>query len=385
MERQPRRDTRKGPTRSPRQKSAAPSLAIEGQVIEASSTPLDLPEIQTSRLLPFNPKVAAMERAEIQDTKTPLGQYFRDISRIPLLTPTQEVEFAKKIEQGNTARATLMLAEPEQVPNKTELEAQVAEAERVRRLFVESNTRLVVSVAKRYIGRGMSFWDLIQEGNIGAMKAVEKFDYRKGFKFSTYATWWIRQAVTRALADHARTIRLPMHVGEFLRRYYRLDRRLTEDLGQEPLIEEIAAEMDTTPERTQRLLKAAQLPLQMSLPVGDRGDNEGTELGDLLEDFGAHDRLEKAGETAALRRDLDDIMASLTRRERQVLELRYGFDADGDGDPVEPMTLDDIAERIINKATGKPITRERVRQIEDKALKKLRHPSRSKKLRDYLE
>ena len=258
--------------------------------------------------------------------------YLKDIGRVPLLSAEREVELAKRMEEGD---------------------------EEAKRILSEANLRLVVSIAKRYVGRGMQFLDLIQEGNLGLMKAVEKFDYRKGFKFSTYATWWIRQSITRAIADQARTIRIPVHMVETINKQVRATRQLLQKLGREPSPEEIAEFIGSTPERVREIQKIAQDPVSLETPIGEEEDSH---LGDFIEDSNA--------EANMLREQLISVLSTLTPREEKVLRLRYGIDDS------HPRTLEEVGKEF-------NVTRERIRQIEAKALRKLRHPNRIKKLKDY--
>ena len=271
----------------------------------------------------------------------PVRMYLKEIGKVPLLTAEEEVALALKIEEGD---------------------------QEAKQRLAEANLRLVVSIAKRYVGRGMQFLDLIQEGNMGLMKAVEKFDYRKGFKFSTYATWWIRQAITRAIADQARTIRIPVHMVETINKLIRIQRQLLQDLGREPTPEEIGAEMDLPTEKVREILKIAQEPVSLETPIGEEDDSH---LGDFIEDQDATSPAEHAA-YELLKEQLEDVLDTLTDREENVLRLRFGID---DG---RTRTLEEVG-----KVFG--VTRERIRQIEAKALRKLRHPSRSKQLKDFLE
>lgn len=271
----------------------------------------------------------------------PVRMYLKEIGRVDLLSAEEEVELATRIEQGD---------------------------EEAKRRLAEANLRLVVSIAKRYVGRGMLFLDLIQEGNMGLIKAVEKFDYRKGFKFSTYATWWIRQAITRAIADQARTIRIPVHMVETINKLIRVQRQLLQELGREPTPEEIGKEMDLSTEKVREILKIAQEPVSLETPIGEEDDSH---LGDFIED---QEALAPADAAAyeLLKEQLEDVLDTLTDREENVLRLRFGLD---DG---RTRTLEEVG-----KVFG--VTRERIRQIEAKALRKLRHPSRSKRLKDFLD
>ncbi|MCP0886181.1 RNA polymerase sigma factor RpoD [Ligilactobacillus sp. WILCCON 0076] len=272
----------------------------------------------------------------------PVRMYLKEIGRVNLLTADQEVALALRIENGD---------------------------EEAKQRLAEANLRLVVSIAKRYVGRGMSFLDLIQEGNMGLMKAVEKFDYRKGFKFSTYATWWIRQAITRAIADQARTIRIPVHMVETINKLIRIQRQMLQDLGREPTPEEIGAEMDMPTEKVREILKIAQEPVSLETPIGEEDDSH---LGDFIEDQDATSPADHAA-YELLKEQLESVLDTLTDREENVLRLRFGLDDGG-----RTRTLEEVG-----KVFG--VTRERIRQIEAKALRKLRHPSRSKQLRDFLE
>ncbi len=295
--------------------------ALPGAVVEIADEDLELPD-----------------GISVDD---PVRMYLKEIGRIPLLTPEEEVTLAKANEAGD---------------------------EEAKRHLAEANLRLVVSIAKRYVGRGMLFLDLIQEGNLGLIKAVEKFDYRKGYKFSTYATWWIRQAITRAIADQARTIRIPVHMVETINKLIRVSRQLLQELGREPTPEEIAQEMDVSVERVREIMKVAQEPVSLEIPIGEEEDSH---LGDFIEDEEAPAPAEAAS-YLLLKEQLEEVLETLTLREKRVLRLRFGLD---DG---RARTLEEVGQVF-------GVTRERIRQIEAKALRKLRHPSRAKRLKDYLE
>lgn len=300
----------------------------------------------------------------IDDT---VSLYLKEISRIPLLTAAQEVEYARGMEMGKRARYRLNKNHVSPA-ERARLEAKIREGEMYRQKLIKANFRLVVSIAKKYIGRGVSFLDLIQEGNIGLIRAVEKFDHHRGFKFSTYATWWIRQAITRAIADQGRTIRVPVHMCERINKLTRVSRQLVQELGREPTSEEIAKELGTTSRKVERIIKISQRPLSLEMPVGEEQDSH---LGDFIPDemtLGPTD----AASHQLLREQMEDILTSLSPREGRVLQLRFGL-KDG-----KAHTLEEVGKKF-------GVTRERIRQIEAKALRKLRHPSRSRKLRDYLE
>jgi RNA polymerase primary sigma factor len=284
---------------------------------------------------------AELEPLEGVSIDDPVRMYLKEIGKVPLLTPAEEIKLAKRMERGD---------------------------EEAKRRLIEANLRLVVSIAKKYVGRGMLFLDLIQEGNLGLIRAVEKFDWRKGYKFSTYATWWIRQAITRALADQARTIRIPVHMVETINKLIRVSRQLLQELGREPTPEEIGQAMKMPTERVREILKIAQEPISLETPIGEEEDSH---LGDFIEDQDALAPAEAASFTM-LKEQLEGVLDTLTPRERKVLKLRFGLD---DG---RPRTLEEVGREF-------GVTRERIRQIEAKALRKLRHPSRSKRLKDFIE
>jgi len=306
------------------------------------------------------------EGTNIED---PVRMYLKEIGKVPLLSAEEEIELAQKMEAGDLAKSQLEEdGDSLDEDAKKELEELVNQGDYAKKKLAEANLRLVVSIAKRYVGRGMLFLDLIQEGNLGLIKAVEKFDYRKGYKFSTYATWWIRQAITRAIADQARTIRIPVHMVETINKLIRVSRQLLQELGREPSPEEIAEEMDIPVERVREILKISQEPVSLETPIGEEEDSH---LGDFIQD----DNVPVPADAAAftlLKEQLVEVLSTLTEREQKVLRLRFGLD---DG---RARTLEEVGKEF-------NVTRERIRQIEAKALRKLRHPSRSRKLRDYLE
>jgi RNA polymerase primary sigma factor len=307
---------------------------------------------------------AAEEYEHAIDIDNPISLYLREIGRIPLLTMEEEIELAKQMERGQLAQRCLTSGEQE---NRALLEQQARKGEAARKHLIKANSRLVVSVAKKYVGRGVPLLDLIQEGNIGLIRAVHKFDYRRGFKFSTYATWWIRQAVSRAIADQGRTIRVPVHMHDQISRLNQVSRQLAQELGREPTLEEIASALNVSPSKAARIMRNSQRPLSLEMPMGEEEDSY---LGDFIEDQEAVAPTDVATH-CLLREQLDDVFASLTPREVRILKLRFGL-VDGYN-----YTLEEVGRKF-------GVTRERIRQIEAHALNRLRHPSRSRKLRDYL-
>ena len=325
--------------------------------------------VRTSR---SRSRVRGIDASTVMLTGDPVRMYLKEIGKVDLLTASEEVDLAMKIEAGLEATENLEAAEA------GELELTRAELRRLTRIenvgleakqaLISANLRLVVSIAKRYVGRGMLFLDLIQEGNLGLIRAVEKFDYQKGFKFSTYATWWIRQAITRAIADQARTIRIPVHMVETINKLVRVQRQLLQDLGRDPTPEEIGAEMDMSADRVREIQKISQEPVSLETPIGEEEDSQ---LGDFIEDSQAIVPPDAAS-FSMLQEQLTQVLDSLADRERKVIELRFGL-VDG-----HPRTLEEVGREF-------GVTRERIRQIESKTLAKLRHPSRSSKLKDYIE
>lgn len=319
---------------------------LEGQNIDVLRISSDDDDIDDSDIVISDEDEVDVEKIDLSvpdgvSIEDPVRMYLKEIGKVPLLTAEEEVDLAKRMAEGD---------------------------ESAKKRLAEANLRLVVSIAKRYVGRGMLFLDLIQEGNLGLIKAVEKFDYHKGFKFSTYATWWIRQAITRAIADQARTIRIPVHMVETINKLIRVSRQLLQDLGREPTPEEIAAELDMPVDRVREILKISQEPVSLETPIGEEEDSH---LGDFIQD----DNVPVPADAAAftlLKEQLIEVLGTLTEREQKVLRLRFGLD---DG---RARTLEEVGKEF-------NVTRERIRQIEAKALRKLRHPSRSRKLKDYLD
>jgi RNA polymerase primary sigma factor len=331
-------------------------------------------EIEQPAAAPEEDRVRARKEVDAAlkaPTNDPVRMYLKEIGRVALLTAQEEVSLAKRIDAGLGAEDKLNALGPNAdrtSPEVRDLRFEMRDGMMAKRHLVEANLRLVVSIAKRYVGRGMAFLDLIQEGNLGLIRAVEKFDYTKGFKFSTYATWWIRQAITRAIADQARTIRIPVHMVETINKLARIQRQLLQDLGREPTADEIASQMEMTPAKVREIQKISQEPVSLETPIGEEEDSH---LGDFIEDSEAVVPLERAS-FKLLQEQLESVLHTLSGREKEVIRLRFGL-VDG-----QPRTLEEVGKKF-------GVTRERIRQIESKTLSKLRHPSRSQKLRDYLE
>ena len=353
------------------------SLEQLGIEVGAEDFLADLPDDDGE---PAMEEIAEIEEEELVDPNTlvdsfniddPVRMYLKEIGKVPLLTADQEVELATTMSAGREAEERVAQAEAvgEVLSDEelAQLKKQIKAGEKAKQSLAEANLRLVVSIAKRYVGRGMLFLDLIQEGNLGLIKAVEKFDYTKGYKFSTYATWWIRQAITRAIADQARTIRIPVHMVETINKVIRVSRQLLQELGHDPSPEEISEEMNMPVDKVREILKIAQEPVSLETPIGEEEDSH---LGDFIPDEAASEPSEAASFTL-LKEQLVDVLSTLTPREEKVLKLRFGIE---DG---RTRTLEEVGKEF-------NVTRERIRQIEAKALRKLRHPSRSKKLKDFL-
>ncbi len=354
--------------------AARPDL-LDGPDAIASPDDPDEVAARRARSRPARPARSTAAGSAAASTADPVRVYLKEIGRVHLLTGPEEVAMAKRIEAGT--QASVRLADHEaagtiadlEFADRRRLERLARDGEAAKQELIQANLRLVVSIAKRYNGRGMALLDLIQEGNLGLMRAVEKFDYTKGFKFSTYATWWIRQAITRAIADQARTIRIPVHMVESINRVHRVQRQMLQELEREPTMEELAVRVDMTPVRVREILRISQDPLSLDSPVGETDDSN---LSDFIEDQQA-----EAPEEEAARQMLNDAvkeaLGELNEREQQVVRLRFGLDGEG-----TPHTLEEVGKQF-------GVTRERIRQIESKTLAKLRHPHRSQKLRDYLE
>ena len=357
--------------------------SLDGEDDEESEAANEAKEIKEAlRSVPkakvSKPKRSSRARARRQDTSTvmltgdPVRMYLKEIGKVDLLTADEEVHLAMKIEAGTEASEKLEAAENGEIELTRSEQRRLMRIEQVgldaKQQLISANLRLVVSIAKRYVGRGMLFLDLIQEGNLGLIRAVEKFDYTKGFKFSTYATWWIRQAITRAIADQARTIRIPVHMVETITKLIRVQRQLLQDLGRDPTPEEIGAEMGMSPDRVREIQKISQEPVSLETPIGEEEDSQ---LGDFIEDSTAVAPPEAASDSM-LREQLDQVLDGLADRERKVIKFRFGLE---DG---HPRTLEEVGREF-------GVTRERIRQIESKTLAKLRHPSRSGRLKDYME
>ena len=384
---------KKGKLESAELMEAVDDLNLEGEQMDQLYDSLEALNIDISAeedLLPELPEegpaaeeIAGMEEEELVDPNTlvnsfsiddPVRMYLKEIGKVALLTPEEEVNLAQAMSAGNEAEEKLaelrrQREEGQEIDPALEaaLRKQYRAGETAKQKLAEANLRLVVSIAKRYVGRGMLFLDLIQEGNLGLIKAVEKFDYTKGYKFSTYATWWIRQAITRAIADQARTIRIPVHMVETINKVIRVSRQLLQELGHDPSPNEIAAEMNMPVDKVREIMKIAQEPVSLETPIGEEEDSH---LGDFIPDEGASEPSEAASFTL-LKEQLMDVLSTLTPREEKVLKLRFGIE---DG---RTRTLEEVGKEF-------NVTRERIRQIEAKALRKLRHPSRSKKLKDFL-
>jgi RNA polymerase primary sigma factor len=349
-------------------------LAVNGAAPVAAGAPGDSQSPAESEDEAFvfgddDDDLPAAQVASAGATADPVKDYLKQIGKVPLLNAEQEVELAKRIEAGLFAEEKLAeIGHTLDPPSRLDMEWIAEDGRRAKNHLLEANLRLVVSLAKRYTGRGMLFLDLIQEGNLGLIRAVEKFDYTKGYKFSTYATWWIRQAITRAMADQARTIRIPVHMVEVINKLARVQRQMLQDLGREPTPEELAAELDMTPEKVIEVQKYGREPISLHTPLGEDGDSE---FGDLIEDSEAIQPGEAVSFTL-LQEQLHSVLDTLSEREAGVVSMRFGL-TDG-----QPKTLDEIG-----KVYG--VTRERIRQIESKTMSKLRHPSRSQVLRDYLD
>ncbi len=363
-----REDQRRGApeARPPHRGRSSESGRSSGVVTRPGAAPAAKEPV--SRLGKLGEPAARHERGEIGGSFDPVRMYLKEIGKVPLLTAEQEVTLAQRIEAGLHATERLELEANVTEEAHASLEAVAVDGQLAKRQLTEANLRLVVSIAKRYVGRGMALLDLVQEGNLGLIRAVEKFDYTKGFKFSTYATWWIRQAITRAIADQARTIRIPVHMVETMNKVLRIQRQMLQELGREPTVEEVGIKVEMTPDRVREIQRIAQEPVSLETPVGEEDDSF---LGDFVEDPAAIAPATAAAR-ALLTEAIVEALEELNDRERQVVRLRFGLD---DG---QVRTLEEVGKEF-------GVTRERIRQIESKTLAKLRHPTRSQRLRDYLE
>jgi len=363
-----REDQRRGTpeARPPHRAHSSESGRSSGVVTRPGAAPAAKEPV--SRLGKLGEPAARHERGEIGGSFDPVRMYLKEIGKVPLLTAEQEVTLAQRIEAGLHATERLELEANVTEEAHASLEAVAVDGQLAKRQLTEANLRLVVSIAKRYVGRGMALLDLVQEGNLGLIRAVEKFDYTKGFKFSTYATWWIRQAITRAIADQARTIRIPVHMVETMNKVLRIQRQMLQELGREPTVEEVGIKVEMTPDRVREIQRIAQEPVSLETPVGEEDDSF---LGDFVEDPAAIAPATAAAR-ALLTEAIVEALEELNDRERQVVRLRFGLD---DG---QVRTLEEVGKEF-------GVTRERIRQIESKTLAKLRHPTRSQRLRDYLE
>ncbi|NDJ85298.1 MAG: sigma-70 family RNA polymerase sigma factor [Chloroflexi bacterium] len=338
---------------------------------DTDATDDDLDELEVDELDDFDDDDDLDDELDLTDVSSDdtVGLYLKEMARVPLLSNEEEVSLARRLEEGQAAGERLMLlrasgnSSPDEV---TALELQIEDGRDARDHLIKANTRLVVSIAKRYMGRGVPFLDLIQEGNLGLMKAVEKFDYKRGYRFSTYATWWIRQTITRAIADQGRTIRVPVHMSDRIRHLYKVARELEQRHGRKPTPEEIASELDLEPRKVQWMLKVSWRPLSLERPVGEDEENE---LGNFIEDYTLPTPLQSAYQTL-LREKLEEVLSTLSPREARILRLRFGLQNG------RSYTLEEVGQKF-------GLTRERIRQIEGKALRRLRHPRRSRQLRDF--
>lgn len=327
---------------------------------------VDEPSLSHQVIRDYRPKTPIFDLTGIDSDDT-VSLYLREVGSVPLLNADQEVELARRFEEGRAAQQKLKVGEYEHQDEKEDLERMVRVGEMARDHLTKANSRLVVSIAKKYMGQGVPFLDLIQEGNLGLMKAVDKFDYKRGYKFSTYATWWIRQAVTRAIADQGRTIRVPVHMSDRIRKLYRVSRELEQLFGREPTPKEIATKMDLTAQKVRWMLRISRRPLSLEKPVGEDGDSE---LGSFIEDEDTPAPTDTATHDL-LRKELENALATISPREARILRLRFGL-IDG-----RAHTLEELGQKF-------GLTRERIRQIEGEALRRLRHPSRARRLKDYL-